>query len=420
MNTGRYKTIKKDVIVIGGGTSGVFAAISASDAGADTLLVEKNGMLGGTMTVSGVNYPGLFYAWGKRILGGHAWEVINEIMRNGLSEYPEIKERRDVHWLEQFRLNVFSAARAFDRNCQKFGVDVLLHTMAAGVDEKSGGISVLLCGKEGLFRAEAKCLVDATGDACAVRMAGYGVIRDNEVQPASLVCTLDGCDNAKTDPEDIADKYRQAEERNSLPSCLTLKTFKEKLLSGRGDIHIECPPDVDTSAGRTAVEQRAREEVEKYLELVRSVKGCENAVIRLDGFECGIRESVRIDGKYTVTADDYVSGTRFDDAVCFAFYPVDLHVRDGVAPVALRDGVIPTVPLRALIPKGSRSIVAVGRCLSSDRIANSGLRVQVPCMATGQAGGIAAALAAKSGSAVGDVPFEMIKEELCRQGCIVP
>ncbi|MBO4770604.1 MAG: FAD-dependent oxidoreductase, partial [Clostridia bacterium] len=88
--------------------------------------------------------------------------------------------------------------------------------------------------------------------------------------------------------------------------------------------------------------------------------------------------------------------------------------------VALRDGVIPTIPLRALIPKGSRNIIAVGRCLSSDRIANSGLRVQVPCMATGQAGGIAAALAAKSGSAVGDVPFEMIKEELCRQGCIVP
>src|SRR5690606_13053190 len=98
----------------------------------------------------------------------------------------------------------------------------------------------------------------------------------------------------------------------------------------------------------------------------------------------------RIQGEYLVTVDDYTSGKTFPDGVCYAFYPIDLHDKEGVKPTPLQPGVVPSVPLRALIPKGSRHLLVAGRSISSDRLANSALRVQATCMAMGQAAGLAA------------------------------
>ena len=81
---------------------------------------------------------------------------------------------------------------------------------------------------------------------------------------------------------------------------------------------------------------------------------------------------------------------------------------------------IPTVPLGALVPKNSRNIIVAGRCVSSDRLANSGLRVQAPCMAMGQAAGVAAALAAQQKTTPLDVPLEDIRRVLGKHGAIVP
>ena len=81
-----------DTVVVGGGTAGCFAAISAARSGAGTLLIEKNGILGGTMTVGGVLFPGLFYAWGKQIIAGPCWESILRTVALGGAELPEITE----------------------------------------------------------------------------------------------------------------------------------------------------------------------------------------------------------------------------------------------------------------------------------------------------------------------------------------
>jgi hypothetical protein len=86
----------------------------------------------------------------------------------------------------------------------------------------------------------------------------------------------------------------------------------------------------------------------------------------------------------------------------------------------LGEGVVPTVPLGALIPKGSRNLLVAGRCVSSDRLANSGLRVQAPCMAMGQAAGVAAALAAKTGTTPRSVPLQSIRRVLAEHRAIVP
>ena len=136
--------------------------------------------------------------------------------------------------------------------------------------------------------------------------------------------------------------------------------------------------------------------------------------------EAAFRESYRILGETVITRADYASGRRFTDAVCNAFYPIDLHTRNGVKPKPLAPGVIPTVPLRALVPKGSHNVLVAGRSVSSDRLANSGLRVQASCMAMGQAAGVTAALAAQRGTTPLCVPFEEIRRVLRDNHAIVP
>jgi len=118
--------------------------------------------------------------------------------------------------------------------------------------------------------------------------------------------------------------------------------------------------------------------------------------------------------------DDYVKGRVFDDAVAHSFYPIDLHVEHGVKPEHLKEGIVPTIPLGALIPKDSKNLMVAGRCLSSDRLANSALRVQASCMAMGQAAGATAALAASAGTTPSQVPLTGIRRALAKHGAIVP
>jgi len=136
--------------------------------------------------------------------------------------------------------------------------------------------------------------------------------------------------------------------------------------------------------------------------------------------ETAVRETYRIDGLYQITRDDYVSGKVFDDAISYSYYPIDLHDANGVQPKHLDQGKVATVPLRALIPKGSRNFLVAGRCLSSDRLANSALRVQASCMGMGQAAAAAAVVANIQGKTPAAIAFEDVKKLLLEHGAIVP
>ena len=103
-----------------------------------------------------------------------------------------------------------------------------------------------------------------------------------------------------------------------------------------------------------------------------------------------------------------------------SFYPVDLHVDGSIVPKHLKEGIVPTIPRSALIPKGSKNLMVAGRCLSSDRLANSGLRVQASCMAMGQAAGVTAALAARKGTTPSLVEVGEVRRELTKHKAIVP
>ena len=94
-----------DVIVIGGGTAGVIAAVQAGRAKVRTLLIEKNGMLGGAITSSGVSFPGIFHAWGKQIIAGIGWELVSQCVKegNGIMPNPDAPQRQ--HWLQHAKFD---------------------------------------------------------------------------------------------------------------------------------------------------------------------------------------------------------------------------------------------------------------------------------------------------------------------------
>jgi hypothetical protein len=181
-------------------------------------------------------------------------------------------------------------------------------------------------------------------------------------------------------------------------------------------------PGADSSGGKSMAEIEGRRAMMRMYRFLRRQPGLQN--LRIDWVcpEAGIRETVRIRGKTTVTVEDYESGRVFDDALCYAFYPVDEHLNDGrgINFRVLDQGVLPTIPRGALLPEASRNLIVAGRCLSSDRMANAGLRVECPCMAMGQAAGAMAALGAGSGTDPEDLALDDIRGLLRDHGAIVP
>ncbi len=158
----------------------------------------------------------------------------------------------------------------------------------------------------------------------------------------------------------------------------------------------------------------------RMLRFLRTQPGCEKTYLVNLQPETGIRETFRIDGLYQITHQDYIEGRVFDDSLSYSFYPIDLHDPNGIIPKHLNEGIVPTVPLRALIPKNSKNFMVAGRCVSSDRLANSALRVQASCMAMGQVAGATAALAVKLKASPIEVPIASIKELLAQHDAIVP
>lgn len=410
-----------DVIVIGGGTAGAIAAIQAGRAGAATLLIEKNGILGGTLTTGGVNYPAHFYAAGRQVIGGIGWELYCKACTEAGLPVPEApKDKRHL------TVNAFLWAALADEMMLESGVEPLFHAMPAGVVFEDEGWTVQVCAKEGLQTVRTRTLIDATGDANVVGMAGFPLVRPDVVQPATLKFHCTGYDPENLDYEAI-DKAATAavESGELLITDLSWRTPAGTggLLKGHGGgvNHIRAP-HAYTSEGRTQAEIEGRRSLLRVCRFMRRHPGLEKFNIDWMCIETALRETVTINGKATITVEDYESGRFFDDAVCYAYYPVDEHLNDGMGINYrhLKPGVLPTIPRGALLPANSRFLLVAGRCLSSDREANSGLRVESPCMAMGQAAGAMAALSARTGLDPADLPLTDVHALLRKHGAIIP
>ena len=414
------REISTDVLVIGGGSAGCFAAISAARTGAETLLVEKNGMLGGTTTVGMVNFPGLFHAWGKRIIGGPCWESIERCVAKGGAVLPPFPYKSEHHNKQQILVDIFTYTCILDSMCIEAGVRLLFHSMIVSVKETNDSVDAVVATKDGPVRIAAKILIDTTGDADAIRAADFECNIGDVTQPATLINDLEGYNI--DDVDEIA--FRAYIEECYRSGRLTKEDFQghdvyRRLKKKRIHLHITAP-DAHTSEGKTLLEINSRKNLWKILKCLSEFKGLENIRVARCGHECGVRETVRVVGEKEMTAEQYLAGEIHEDSVCYAFYPIDLHQNVGIKQIFVEDGKVPCVYYGNLVPKGAKRLLVAGRCISSDRDANSALRVQATCMATGQVVGVSAAICADRGYNVYDVPMDMLKDGLHNIGAIVP
>ncbi len=497
-----------DVAVVGAGTAGTIAAIQAGRLGLRTLLVEKNGMPGGTTIVAAVNFPGLFHAWGRQLIGGIGWELVSravELAGHDLHNFAQVPDR---HWQHQLRVNRALYSSLACEELQQAGVDVLFHAMPADVEEMEDGVQLTVCAKTGLETVKTGALIDATGDANAIYLAGYPLNQPEELQPGTLITALTGYDLQDVNRGELEQAFQAAlEDGVQLTVCTKtgLETVKtgalidatgdanaiymagyplnepEELQPGtlitvltgydlqdvnRGELEQafqaaledgELEPEDEmfvrnnlwgflspglgpgafeavkgdnathiagvngrTSAGRTEAELNSRVSLLRVYRFLRRQPGLENFEISFVAPECGIRETATIRGEATVTAEDYESGRLWDDAVSYSFYPIDVHYPGGIRQRHLNPNTFPTIPRGALVPQGSRRLLVAGRCLSSDRDANSALRVQASCMGMGQAAAVLAGQAARQGISVMDTDMDEARAALREHGAIVP
>jgi len=372
-----------DVLVVGGGTAGTIAAIQAARVGAKTMIVERGSQLGGTMTTGGVAWPGIFGAWGKQVIAGIGWELVKECVELDGGTYQPFDDVLKPHWKNQVQINQFLYALLAEEKCEKAGVDIAYYEFPTQVAKTDKGWTVTCAGFGTQRTVECKQIIDCTGGAAVVGLIGGERLREAETQPGSYLFKMG---KAHT--------------------------------PGRGQCQRLYVDDADSSNSRTvtAANRTGRKAVLKRLrETLKKHKGLQ--MMHLQS-ETSFRENYRIVGEAFITVEDYTAGKVFDDAVCNAFYPVDLHTKEGLKGKKLKPGIVPTVPLGALVPKGIANVMVAGRCVSSDRLANSGLRVQASCMAMGQAAGAAAALAVEKQTTPGAVPLAELKALLEKHGAI--
>jgi hypothetical protein len=420
----RTRDDETDVLVVGGGTAGTIAAIQAARAGAATMLIEKGSQLGGTTTTAGVSFPGLFHAWGRQVISGIGWDLVRRTVELDHGSLPDFsKPYGKEHWRHQVRINGPLYAVLAEEACLQAGVRLCFYEFPLQIKPAQQGWNVEIVGKGTRRTVRCRQVIDCSGGADITAMAGFARLREKETQPGTLIFRLSGYDYEKLDKEIIEKKYLQAMADGALyeGDCqFPQGPFMGFLAKGGENGQHVYHADSSTAQTQTEANIKGRQSLLRLLKFVKTLPGCEQTKLDFMAVETGVRETFRIVGNYQISQDDYVSGRVFTDSLCYSFYPIDIHDRAGVKPKQLAAGVVPTVPLAALIPLNSTNLLVAGRSVSSDRLANSALRVQASCMAMGQAAGATAALAAKFKTTPLQVPVQEIKEMLRANGAIVP
>jgi hypothetical protein len=437
-----------DVLVVGGGNAGCAAALAAARHGARVLLIERYGFLGGTATAAMVGPWMTFHSGEDRIVGGIAQEIVERLVRRGGSP-GHIHDSSDyVPTITPFDPEIHKAL-LFEM-MREAQVDLLLHAwfLAAIMDgDTIAGVTVATVGGGRTYNAR---VIDATADAYVAAAAGVPTQQGDErgrVQPASLMFRLSHVDLTKTATyvRMHADQMRtslKAHERTA-PALTAVAGLYELWDEARRDGLVDVPRELvsffvspypdEVTVNMTRVtnidpldpDDLTRAEVEARLQVVQLVRffrervpGFESARVAATGTQVGIRESRRIVGRYTLTADDVLAARRFDDAVARSAYPIDIHNPNGSGTTThrLAAGSSYEIPYRCLLPINREQILVAGRCISTTHEALASTRLTPTVMTLGQAAGTAAALANERGTRVGDVGGGELRAILQRDG----
>lgn len=421
-----------DIAVCGGGVAGFCAAIAAARMGAKTCIIEKNRMLGGVMTSGGNNDIALFCAGDRPVIRGIGWEFVRRLDKMGYANIPVFRDGVS-HSLQGVKVNIPMAACLMDTMCLEENVALSFGATIVDV-RRDGDLWLLICAKKGALSAvRAKFVIDCTGDGDTAVCAGaeyeLGDPHTRTLQPGTLRFFPSRYDAGTITREQMRESFvRQVAEGTLRKSDFWpgANGDPREIMTHHGDNinHVEIHADYEQKT--EIIEIEARRSLARITGWLRS-QFAETADFSMEYLCDGVayRETRRILGDVYITVDDYVQARVWDDSVCYAYYPVDLHQHESVADervhnIFLDKNHVPTIPLRALIVRDLDNFLIAGRCVSSDRLANSGLRVKAPCMAMGQAAGSAAALALRHGVDIREVNIQELKSALSDADCIVP
>ena len=438
----------KDVVVTGGGASGVIAAVAAARMGASTALGEVSGFLGGPLTMH-LPIQGFIDGEGRQIVKGLAQEFVDRLRGKG-GAYYKFTESRQTNSLLIIDPEMVKLV------CQEMvleaGVELHLHTMFADVHLEQGRpAAIIVQNKSGRQAIVGRFFIDATGDGDLAALAGapftVGREQDGMPQSATLTFRVDGVEEdvirraILSDP-DRFDLYKEAYTEIRLDRKHTVVGFRNLVREARAEgfdmpfskvIYCSLLPDgamlinmthVDNvrcqdARDLTRAEIEARRQVPVILEFLRRyVPGFEHARLTATSNSVGIRETRHIEGDYTLTVEDIRAGRRFSDTIGLCGYPVDIHSPDGTD-VNLELVPVYGIPYRCLTPKGLDNVLVVGRALSATHEALASVRVMAPCMAMGQAAGIASVLALKKHGSCRDIDLEELKTVLLEQNVVL-
>lgn len=436
-------SLETQVLVVGGGPAGIGAAVSAARNGQSVLLLEKRGYLGGNITACYVENCNYFL----RGTPFHSEGIYAEIEKKAYEKYgnDNVRQRNQYAFSSEY-LKVF-----LDEFVTEAGVKVLFHSFVNDVVITGSHIdAVIIQTKKGPVAVRADMIIDTTGDADVAFAAGVpyeqGREKDGLCQPGTVSVRLAGADTQALlkDGDRLLEIGRIFKEdyragKTGLPCKRQDLPFGRLTAGGQiSYVNYSCaygldPTDIrDLSRGEMECRQYVMD-IYKYLKAhFEELKHTEIASIAP---EIGFRDSRRIEGIYHLTIDDMESKRHFED--CIAVFP---RFYDMLSPDANMDGdgkvegkgyaghiyepVVDDrtfeIPYGSLVPKTVDNLLAAGRCISADHVAESGTRAISLCMMTGEAAGAAAALALKTGKKPKDICVRQLQNMLRAQNIQIP
>jgi hypothetical protein len=418
-----------DILVVGGGPAGTAAAIAAARLGADVLLVERYNHLGGLSTGGLVIWIDRMTDWsGRHIIRGLAEEFVDRLPKDAVAGPPRAEwGSRDAvtagYWAQRTAAyhGIVTWSPTIDPEALKTlsmqmaneaTVQLLFHAWAAAPIVDGNTVKgAIFESKEGRHAVLAKIVVDTTGDADLIARSGASCESDIDAGDIhhcmNTAFLFGGVDMERW----LAFRYGQPD---AFAAFMTLgrervKFFEKPFVSWRNDVALFMGPRLAGYSAvnvedLTAVELRSRELAVGHLDVYReAAPGFSAAFLMLGAPQIGVRHSRRLVGLRKVTRQQWDSGHVFDDEI-------------GVSPSLSPKTPNISVPYGALVPEGLDGILGAGRHIACDPSSHTFLREIPQCWLTGQAAGVAAALAAGSSTSPRHVPVRAIQRELLRQG----
>lgn len=416
-----------DVFVAGGGAAGVAAAVAAARQGKKVFLAEAAGCFGGVGT-SGLVPSFAPFDDGVHVLAsGIGYEIRKAVSK----EIP-----LNTYWTP---LNVEELKREYDRIMVESGVVFRFFTTLCDVKTRGECIDyVVLCGKSGMFAVKARIYIDCTGDGdlCAFAGGKYEVGDENGNVMPSTLCSLWSNVDVKRARDIGIGKQGDYIEKAYKEGILT---YEDRHLTGMfvhdngmsggniGHLFGMNPLDEKSLTDGMVWGRKSMVEYERYYKTY--LEGFENMVLCATGALPGVRESRRITCDYTLCGEDFINRADFEDEIGRYCYPVDIHIMntsedefkrfsDEYDKLRYKKGESYGIPYRSLIPVSFSNVLVAGRCMGTDRNMQASVRVMPGCFITGQAAGVAAALAVAAGD-TRKVDYNDLKNCLRKSGAFI-